>query len=125
MKTENIRQFEAAEKNMIGQLITLERIKSQSEHEGKFSSMHEAESVIFEELEEAEETFDARIKCYFDKLHTAVRQNKVEDFKASADVLLKKTVECILELIQLGAMCEKTMSLGKKALYTYKKGGKI
>ena len=53
MKKKVYEEIESAEESMIRQLMRVELCKSEFEHEERFSSAHEAESVIREELEEA------------------------------------------------------------------------
>lgn len=101
--------FDSKTMQAIDKLTDDELLYSKVQHEERFASLHEAESVIREELEELEEDV-AHCRAIFDQLHKAVRYGKLYD---ACDV---KTICNGLHLcatcaaagaIQLAAMCKK------------------
>lgn len=89
-------------------LITKELSDSQAVYEQKFHSLHEAESIIREEMEECEEEMEL-IWASFSCLHKATREDSVSQFNSSANKLYDSATRLALEAIQLAAMCRKTL----------------
>lgn len=106
MKKKIYEEIENAEESMIRQLMRVELCKSEFEHEERFSSAHEAESVIREELEEAVEEVE-ECKKSFERLHNSLRNDDEEFFKDYAEELERNAAKACAELIQLCAMCKK------------------
>lgn len=105
-KKEAYKQLEEAEQAVIKQLMNVELCKSGFEHEMQFGSVHEAESVIREELEEAEEEMQ-KCRKSFERLHASLRDGDECGMLIFAEELQTKAVRCAGELLQLGAMCKK------------------
>ena len=106
MKKKVFEEIENAEESMIRQLMRVELCKSEFEHEERFSSAHEAESVIREELEEAEEEMQ-RCRKNFEIIHASLRDGDDCGVALYVEALQKTAVRCAAELLQLGAMCQK------------------
>lgn len=106
MKKKVFEEIENAEESMIRQLMRVELCKSEFEHEERFSSAHEAESVIREELEEAEEEMQ-KCRKNFEIIHASLRDGDDCGVALYAEELQKTAVRCAAELLQLGAMCQK------------------
>lgn len=93
----------------IDKLADEELLYSKVQHKERFASLHEAESVIREELEEMEEEV-ASCRDTFDELHKAVRYGKPYgacDIKAICNGLRLCATCAAAEAIQLAAMCKK------------------
>lgn len=94
---------------VIKELVVDEVARSKEIHEEKFHSLHEAESIIREELEECEESLEL-CRLRFDKeLHTAMRDNCNQRFSDAASYIGTYAIETALEAIQLAAMCSKSL----------------
>lgn len=93
----------------IDKLADEELLYSKVQHKERFASLHEAESIIREELEEMEEEV-ASCRDAFDELHKAVRYGKLYDAcdaKAICNGLRLCATCAAVEAIQLAAMCKK------------------
>lgn len=93
----------------IDKLADEELLYSKVQHEERFASLHEAESIIREELEEMEEEV-ASCRDAFDELHKAVRYGKLYgacDTKTICGRLRYYAKFAAAEAIQLAAMCKK------------------
>lgn len=93
----------------IDKLADEELLYSKVQHEERFASLHEAESIIREELEEMEEDV---VSCRdaFDELHKAVRYGKLYgacDIKTICNGLHLFATCAAAEAIRLAAMCKK------------------
>ena len=79
-----------------------------------FASVHEAEGVIREEMEEAKDELSF-IQQYFNYFWWYVKKNKSADAKEQIKNLRESATKLACEAIQVAAMCEKfEMSLGGK-----------
>nr|DAI29079.1 MAG TPA: hypothetical protein [Caudoviricetes sp.] len=93
----------------IDKLTDEELLYSKVQHKERFASLHEAESVIREELEELEEEVTS-CRDTFDELHKAVRYGKLYsacDAKTICNGLHLCATCAAAEAIQLAAMCKK------------------
>lgn len=93
----------------IDKLADEELLYSKVQHEERFASLHEAESIIREELEEMEEDV-ASCRDTFETLHKAVRYGKLYsacDTKTICNGLHLYATCAAAEAIQLAAMCKK------------------
>lgn len=95
-------------RNAIPQLVDHEFEYSKQNHEVRFASLHEAESVIREELEELEENVKS-CRSVFDDIHTLLRQVGTCCSEMKSDAVALRTIACeaAQEAIQLAAMGEK------------------
>lgn len=94
---------------VVRKLVSDQVVYSKTLHEEKFHSLHEAESIIREELEESEESLEL-CRLRFDKeLHTAMRDNCNRRFSDAASYIQNYAIETALEAIQLAAMCAKSL----------------
>lgn len=95
-------------RNAIPQLVDHELEYSKNQHEEQFHSLHEAESVIREELEELEENVKS-CRLAFDDIHALLRQTGTcgSEMKSVAVGLRAVACEAAQEAIQLAAMGEK------------------
>lgn len=84
----------------------LECQRSQEKYEQNFHSLHEAESVIREEIEEAKEELE-RIEVAFNELHSSMRGNEYLDFKSAARRIQASALRLAEEAIQINAMATK------------------
>lgn len=101
--------FDSKTMQAIDKLADEELLYSKVQHEERFASLHEAESIIREELEELEEE---AISCRdaFETLHKAVRYGKLYDACDAKTICsgLRLCAQCAAaEAIQLAAMCKK------------------
>ena len=94
----------------VPQLVSHELELSKSQHEEKFHSLHEAESVIREELEELEEQVES-CKQIFEDLHSYTRQDDEEGAVVNAKYLACYAEYAAYEAIQLAAMCLKLVEM--------------
>lgn len=92
--------------DMIDKLTDDELEYSRVQHCERFASLHEAESVIREELEELEEAVDLCRK-EFDVLHDFVRSESSYGLKNVAGSIIMHAKSAAAEALQLGAMCKK------------------
>lgn len=93
----------------IDKLTDDELLYSKVQHEERFASLHEAESIIREELEELEEEV-ANCRDVFKSLHNAVRHGDpcdACDTKTICGSLRYYAKYAAAEAIQLAAMCKK------------------
>ena len=91
----------------VPQLVSHELEFSKSQHEEKFHSLHEAESVIREELEEQVEV----CRKLFEDLHSDTRQDDKAGAVINAKYLEGSAVYAAYEAIQLAAMCLKLVEM--------------
>lgn len=91
---------------MIEKMIKRELRRANTIHRDRFASMHEAESVIREEIEEAQDDFET-MQTRHSWLWLSIK-NRNEDipFK-SVEKIRVYAIETIKELIQVAAMCDK------------------
>lgn len=94
----------------VPQLVGHELEFSKAQHEEKFHSLHEAESVIREELEELEEQVEVCRKL-FDDLHSDTRQDDETGVVLNAKYLEGSAIYAAYEAIQLAAMCLKLVEM--------------
>ena len=94
----------------VPQLVGHELEFSKSQHEEKFHSLNEAESVIREELEELEEQVES-CKQLFEDLHSDTRQDDKAGAVINAKYLEGSAVYAVYEAIQLAAMCLKLVEM--------------
>lgn len=73
-----------------------------------FSSLHEGESVIREEIEEVSEVLDEIMEAH-NWIWKAVRANKSETVKSAAKTIAKLSRELIAESVQVAAVAGKIM----------------
>lgn len=92
---------------LIQELIAEELETSRQIHETEFSGIHEAESIIREELEESEEALQ-EVRTQFEELHKRLREDDLFGFIHATEDIYHDTLHTITELIQLAAMCKKT-----------------
>ena len=85
----------------VPQLVGHELEYSKKQHEERFHSLHEAESVIREELEELEEQVES-CKQLFEDLHSDTRQDDKAGAVVNAKYLAGSAVYAAYEAIQLG-----------------------
>lgn len=97
----------------VPQLVSHELEFSKSQHEEKFHSLHEAESMIREELEELAEELESCWKI-FEKIHECTREDTADKAADHARTLENMAVYAAHEAIQLAAMCEKLKEMGGK-----------
>ena len=71
-----------------------------------FSSLHEGESVIREDIEEVSEVLDEIMDAH-NWIWKAVRANKSETVKSAAEIIAKLSRELIAESVQVAAMAGK------------------
>lgn len=93
----------------IDKLTDEELLYSKVQHKERFASLHEAESIIREELEELEDEV-VQCRAAFDQLHKAVRYGKLYDAcdtKTICNGLHLYATCAAAEAIQLAAMCKK------------------
>lgn len=93
----------------IDKLTDEELLYSKVQHEERFASLHEAESIIREELEEMEDDVTS-CRDAFETLHKAVRYGKLYDacdVKTICSGLHLYATCAAAEAIQLAAMCKK------------------
>ena len=94
----------------VPQLVSHELEFSKAQHQEKFHSLHEAESVIREELEELEEQVES-CKQIFEDLHSDTRQDDKAGAVINAKYLEGSAVYAAYEAIQLAAMCLKLVEM--------------
>lgn len=90
----------------IDKLTDDELLYSKVQHEDRFASLHEAESIIREELEELEETVDA-CRMAFNNFHRITRGSAEYDLEHMTRLLRINAQHAAAEAIQLAAMCKK------------------
>ena len=90
----------------IDKLVDAELLYSKSQHEERFASLHEAESIIREELEEMEEEV-ASCRDAFETLHKALRHRTSFDPRVVGKGVRVAAQYAAAEAIQLAAMCKK------------------
>ncbi len=97
-------------RNAIPQLVSHELEYSKNQHEEQFHSLHEAESVIREELEELEEHTES-IRNIFNDIHTILRGGIVEgaDLESCALGIMIVAENAAMEAVQLSAMGKKLL----------------
>ena len=96
-------------------LIAKELDRASKMYGDNFSSAHEAESVINEEIEETKEDVDKIISGHWE-LWQAVRVRDEEYASKNIQKIRHYAVLAISELIQVAAMCDKyTKSFESKA----------
>lgn len=100
-------------KTAVPQLVGHELEYSKKQHEERFHSLHEAESVIREELEELAEQAEVCRKL-FEDLHSDTRQDDEAGAVINAKYLEGSAIYAAYEAIQLAAMCEKLKEMGVK-----------
>lgn len=71
-----------------------------------FSSLHEGESVMREEIEEVSEVLDEIMDAH-NWIWKAVRANKSETVKSAAEIIAKLSRELIAESVQVAAVAGK------------------
>lgn len=96
----------------VPQLVGHELEYSKKQHEERFHSLHEAESVIREELEELEEQVES-CRQLFDDLHSDTRQDDGAGAVVNAKYLEGSAIYAAYEAIQVAAMCEKLVEMSK------------
>ena len=94
----------------VPQLVGHELEYSKAQHEERFHSLHEAESIIREELEELEEQVQI-CKQIFGGLHTDTRQDDMASAITNAKHLTGAGIYAAHEAIQLAAMCQKLLEM--------------
>lgn len=98
-------------KTAVPQLVQHELEFSKNQHRDRFASLHEAESVIREELEELEEEVQA-CRGLFSLMHCYMRRNNVDcTMMSAADEMERRAKMAAMEAIQLAAMCSKLMEM--------------
>lgn len=97
-------------KTAVLQLVGHELEYSKAQHEERFHSLHEAESVIREELEELEEQAEVCRKL-FEDLHSDTRQDDKAGAVINAKYLAGSAEYAAYEAIQLAAMCLKLVEM--------------
>lgn len=97
-------------RNAIPQLVDHELEYSKNQHEERFHSLHEAESVIREELEELEEYTKAG-RNVFNDIHTISRGRTEEgvELKSCALAMIVMAENAAMEALQLSAMGKKLL----------------
>ena len=90
----------------IDKLTDEELLYSKVQHKERFASLHEAESIIREELEEMEEEV-ASCRDAFEALHHVTRLDMIVNAKIMGRSLLLSAQYAATEAIQLAAMCKK------------------
>lgn len=97
-------------RNAIPQLVDHELEYSKQNHEVRFASLHEAESVIREELEELEENVKS-CRIVFDDIHTISRGRTEEgaDLESCALAIMAVAKSAAMEAVQLSAMGKKLL----------------
>lgn len=98
----------------VPQLVGHELEFSKAQHQEKFHSLHEAESVIREELEELEEQAEVCRKL-FEDLHSDTRQDDEAGAVVNAKYLEGSAIYAAYEAIQLAAMCEKLVEMAERS----------
>lgn len=98
----------------VPQLVGHELEYSKAQHEEKFHSLHEAESVIREELEELEEQVESCKQLFVD-LHSDTRQDDEAGAVVNAKYLEGSAIYAAYEAIQLAAMCEKLVEMAERS----------
>ena len=97
-------------KTAVPQLVGHELEYSKAQHEERFHSLQEAESIIREELEELEEQVQT-CKQIFGDLHTDTRQDDMASAITNAKYLTGAGIYAAHEAIQLAAMCQKLLEM--------------
>ncbi len=97
-------------RNAIQQLVNHELEYSKNQHEERFHSLHEAESVIREELEELEE-YTKSGRNVFNDIHTILRGRVEEgvELKSCALAIMAVAENVAMEAVQLSAMGKKLL----------------
>jgi len=91
----------------IEQLAQEELTRACAIHGDRFYSLHEAESVIREEIEEAETEF-SQVSGVFKVLWRNIKANQDQSIiKTDLNLIRKYAIHAAAELIQVAAMCEK------------------
>ena len=101
--------FDSKTMQTIDKLTDAELLYSKVQHKERFASLHEAESIIREELEELEEDVTS-CRDVFKTLHNAVRHGDpcdACDTKTICGALRYYAKYAAAEAIQLAAMCKK------------------
>jgi len=91
---------------MINQLIQEELKRSNTIHRPYFTSAHEGESIIREELDEVDETLDT-VNMYYEKLWGNVKLNFPSEQVENVKMLEFYCKLAIEEMIQVSSMCRK------------------
>lgn len=92
-------------KNLIKTLIQIE-YKNANKKFPMFSSLHEGESVLREEIEEVGEYYKFIIKTYYELWHN-VRANDIKAALEDVESIKNIAEYLIKEVAQVAAMCEK------------------
>ena len=90
----------------IGNLTDEELLYSKVHHEERFASLHEAESIIREELEEMEEEVTS-CRDAFETMHKVLRHRASFDPRVVSEGVRVAAQYAAAEAIQLAAMCKK------------------
>ena len=91
---------------MIEKMIAEELKRANRIHRDHFASMHEGESVIREEIEEAE-TEISYIKTLQKNLWNQIKNRQHTDALDVTKTIKLYTMSAINELVQVAAMCDK------------------
>lgn len=91
---------------MIEKMIKRELRKANTIHRDRFASIHEAESVIREEIEEALDDFEI-MQTRHKWLWGSVKGRNNEVAFRSVEKIRIYAIETIKELVQVAAMCDK------------------
>lgn len=91
---------------MIEKMIKRELRKANTIHRKTFASMHEGESVIREEIEEALDDI-VRMKVRHNWLWASVKDRNERVSHRAVEKIRVYAIEAIKELIQVAAMCDK------------------
>lgn len=89
-------------------LVETEFTRAAQMYGEKFGNVYEAYGVLAEEVQEAEEEWDGLIGMQAQMLK-AIRKSNAKAIMDYADRLRDYAVNCAAELIQVAAMCEKTV----------------
>lgn len=92
-------------------VVFSELLRAQKEHGETFNSMPEAFSVIWEEIEEANEEMQ-RVRQKANDVWRANRRDDVEAFQVYADKMAAAASLLACEAVQVAAMCIKAQKGG-------------
>lgn len=85
-----------------------EELKASYTYEKEFHSLHESESVLREEIEEAQEEI-LKIGDLFDKLHRALRDDDVRTYLEVLGDIRQAGWDLLREAAQVSAMSQKSI----------------